>query len=198
MAEEVKQRVQDTEQRYYYREIATKTGQQLQIYSILGRMTPEGMLRYAAKELETMKRRLAENPNRWGTWLKNNGDKLRLTAEDAEKITAYMERAQAMPDGRDKAIGKKTGVRTLGAPNYKDQAKGWKKGAFESYDDFRRAINTRDIQANRFEVSNKLGSGPAFKGNKPMSKALEFLNRTTGVFGAAGQYPCLCGGEVRV
>lgn len=85
-------------------EIATKTGQQLQIYSILGRMTPEGMLRYAAKELETMKQRLAENPNRWGTWVKNNVDKLRLTAEDAKKITAYMERAQAMSDGRDKVI----------------------------------------------------------------------------------------------
>ncbi len=67
-------------------EIATKTGQQLQIYSILGRMTPEGMLRYAAKELETMKQRLAENPNRWGTWVKNNVDKLRLTAEDAKRL----------------------------------------------------------------------------------------------------------------
>lgn len=235
-------------------EIATKTGQQLQIYSILGRMTPEGMLRYAAKELETMKQRLAENPNRWGTWLKNNADKLRLTAEDAEKITAYMERAQAMPDGRDKvimfaeiqkllqakmpstlgsklstlqrislllnpktvitrnalsnmlinpvyavrdfaasgmdkALSKKTGVRTLAAPNYKDQAKGWKKGVFESYDDFRRAINTRDVQANRYEISNKLGSGPAFKGKNPLSKAIAFLDRTTGFLLDVGDRP---------
>lgn len=189
-------------------EIATKTGQQLQIYSILGRMTPEGMLRYAAKELETMKRRLAENPNRWGTWLKNNADKLRITAEDAEKITAYMERAQAMPDGRDKvimlaeiqkllqsklpstlgsklstlqrislllnpktvisrnalsnimvnpfhaladfygsgadkAIAMMTGMqRTLTIPNYKDQAKGWKKACL-------RATTTSDAESTR-------------------------------------------------
>lgn len=235
-------------------EVATKTGQQLQIYNVLGRMTPEGMLRYAAKELETMKRRLAENPNRWGTWLKNNGDKLRLTAEDAEKIMAYMERAQAMPDGRDKvimlaeiqkllqsklpstlgsklstlqrislllnpktvisrnalsnmlinpvyavrdfaasgmdkALSKKTGVRTLAAPNYKDQAKGWKKGVFESYDDFRRAINTRDVQANRYEIGNKLGSGPAFKGKNPLSKAIAFLDRTTGFLLDVGDRP---------
>lgn len=239
-------------------EIATKTGQQLQIYNVLGRMTPEGMLRYAAKELETMKQRLAENPNRWGTWLKNNADKLRLTAEDAEKITAYMERAQAMPDGRDKvimfaeiqkllqakmpstlgsklstlqrislllnpktvitrnalsnmlinpvyavrdfaasgmdkALSKKTGVRTLAAPNYKDQAKGWKKGVFESYDDFRRAINTRDVQANRYEIGNKLGSGPAFKGKNPLSKAIAFLDRVTGTLLDIGDRPAFEG-----
>ena len=240
-------------------EIATKTGQQLQIYNVLGRMTPEGMLRYAAKELETMKQRLAENPNRWGTWLKNNADKLRLTAEDAEKITAYMERAQAMPDGRDKvimfaeiqkllqakmpstlgsklstlqrislllnpktvitrnalsnimvnpfhaladfygsgadkAIAMMTGMqRTLTIPNYKDQARGWKKGVFESYDDFRRAINTRDVQANRYEIGNKLGSGPAFKGKNPLSKAIAFLDRVTGTLLDIGDRPAFEG-----
>ena len=235
-------------------EIGTQKGRQVQIYSILGRLTPEGMLRYAAKELDAAKRTLAQNPNRWGTWLKNNGDRLRLTAEDAKQITDWMERAQAMPDGRDKAIvlaevqkllqsklpstlgsklsalqrislllnpktvvsrnalsnvlmnpiyaasdfaaagadrliGAKTGIRTVGAPNYKDQAKGWKKGAFESYDDFRRAVNTRDVQADRFEIGNKLGSGPAFQGSNPMSKALAFLDRTTGFLLDVGDRP---------
>lgn len=91
--------------------------------------------------------------------------------------------------GMDKALSKKTGLRTIAAPNYKDQAKGWKKGVFESYDDFRRAVNTRDIQANRYEISNKLGSGPAFKGKNPLSKAIAFLDRTTGFLLDVGDRP---------
>ncbi len=34
--------------------------------------------------------------------------------------------------GMDKALSKKTGVRTLAAPNYKDQAKGWKKACLRA------------------------------------------------------------------
>lgn len=76
--------------------------------------------------------------------------------------------------GMDKALSKKTGLRTIAAPNYKDQAKGWKKGVFESYDDFRRAVNTRDIQANRYEISNKLGSGRRLRGKIRYQRRLRF------------------------
>ena len=230
-------------------EIGTKQGRQLQIYSVLGRMTPEGMLRFATSELEKVKALVEKKQGQ--KWMEKNEKRFELTNEEAKQITDRMERMQAMPDGRDKAvmlaevqkivqskmpstigskfstlqrislllnpktvisrnalsnllmnpiyaisdfiasgvdkaIGAKTGLRTISTPNYKDQAKGWKKGAFESYDDFRRAVNTRDIQANRYEISNKLGSGPAFKGKNPLSKAVAFLDRATGSLLDAG------------
>lgn len=234
-------------------EVGTEKGRQVQIYSILGRLTPEGMLRYAASELERVKNTLG-NSDKGRIWLKKHEKQLDLTSEEAKQISDRMERVQVMPDGRDKAvmlaeiqkllqskmptslgsklstlqrvslllnpktvisrnalsnmlmnpiyatsdfiasgvdkaIGKKTGLRTIAAPNYKEQAKGWKKGAFESYDDFRRAINTRDIQANRYEIGNKLDSGPAFKGKNPLSKAVAFLDRTTGFLLDVGDRP---------
>ena len=233
--------------------VGTEKGRQVQIYSILGRLTPEGMLRYSASELERVKNTLG-NSDKGRLWLKKHEKQLDLTSEEAKQISDRMERVQVMPDGRDKAvilaeiqkllqskmptslgsklstlqrvslllnpktvisrnalsnmlmnpiyvtsdfiasgvdkaIGKKTGLRTIAAPNYKEQAKGWKKGAFESYDDFRRAVNTRDIQANRYEISNKLGSGPAFKGKNPLSKAVAFLDRTTGFLLDVGDRP---------
>ncbi len=233
--------------------VGTEKGRQVQIYSILGRLTPEGMLRYSASELERVKNTLG-NSDKGRLWLKKHEKQLDLTSEEAKQISDRMERVQVMPDGRDKAvilaeiqkllqskmptslgsklstlqrvslllnpktvisrnalsnmlmnpiyatsdfiasgvdkaIGKKTGLRTIAAPNYKEQAKGWKKGAFESYDDFRRAINTRDIQANRYEIGNKLDSGPAFKGKNPLSKAVAFLDRTTGFLLDVGDRP---------
>ena len=61
----------------------------------------------------------------------------------------------------DKLISKKTGVRTTGVTKegVKGYAKGFKKGVFESYDDFRKGINTRNVEGNRFEI----GEGKSFK-----------------------------------
>lgn len=69
--------------------------------------------------------------------------------------------------GIDKLISKKTGIRTMGNTNVKEYAKGFKKGLFESYNDFKKGINTRNIEGNRFEVSE----GRNFK-NKGIGKAL--------------------------
>lgn len=69
--------------------------------------------------------------------------------------------------GIDKAISKKTGVRTTGNINLKNYGKGFKKGLFESYNDFRKGINTRNIEGNRFEISE----GRSFN-NKGIGKAL--------------------------
>lgn len=69
--------------------------------------------------------------------------------------------------GIDKLISKKTGVRTMGNTNVKEYAKGFKKGLFESYNDFKKGVNTRNIEGNRFEVSE----GRNFK-NKGIGKAL--------------------------
>lgn len=69
----------------------------------------------------------------------------------------------------DKLISKKTGVRTTGVTKEgaKGYAKGFKKGVFESYDDFRKGINTRNVEGNRFEI----GEGKSFK-DKGIGKTL--------------------------
>ena len=68
----------------------------------------------------------------------------------------------------DSQIAKKTGVRTTGKTNLKNYAKGFKKGAFESYNDFKKGINTRNIQGNRFEITE----GKSFNDNTSIGKAL--------------------------
>ena len=69
----------------------------------------------------------------------------------------------------DKLVSKKTGVRTTGLTKegVKGYATGFGKGLFESYDDFRKGINTRDVKGNRFEI----GEGKSFK-DKGLGKAL--------------------------
>lgn len=69
--------------------------------------------------------------------------------------------------GIDKLISKKTGVRTTGNLNIKSYAKGFGKGLYESYNDFKKGINTRNIEGNRFEISE----GRNFN-NKGLGKAL--------------------------
>ena len=69
----------------------------------------------------------------------------------------------------DKLISKKTGIRTTGITKegIKGYAKGFGKGVFESYDDFRKGINTRNVEGNRFEI----GEGKSFK-DEGIGKAL--------------------------
>lgn len=67
----------------------------------------------------------------------------------------------------DKILSKYTGVRTLGNPNAKAYLKGMKEGFYQSYNDFKLGINTRDIEQNKFEF----GQGKAFK-DKGIGKAL--------------------------
>lgn len=69
--------------------------------------------------------------------------------------------------GIDRLIAKKTGVRTTGNINIKNYGKGFGKGLYESYNDFRKGINTRNIEGNRFEVSE----GESFN-NKGIGKVL--------------------------
>lgn len=69
--------------------------------------------------------------------------------------------------GIDKLISKRTGIRTTGNTNIKNYSKGFGKGLYESYNDFKKGINTRNIQGNRFEVSE----GKNFS-NKGLGKAL--------------------------
>lgn len=59
----------------------------------------------------------------------------------------------------DKLLSKYTGVRTLGNTNIKNYLGGMKEGFYQSYNDYKLGINTRDIEQNRFEF----GQGKAFK-----------------------------------
>lgn len=55
----------------------------------------------------------------------------------------------------DKIISKKTGVRTTGTTDIKALLKGIKKGAYEATNDYKKGINTKDMDGNRFEISNQ-------------------------------------------
>ena len=72
----------------------------------------------------------------------------------------------------DKIISKKTNVRTTGNLDLKQYTKGFKKGIYESYSDFRKGINTRNMEGNRFEVNE----GKSFNDNKLIGKALNKLD----------------------
>ena len=56
--------------------------------------------------------------------------------------------------GIDRLISKKTGIRTTGNLKIKSYGKGFGKGLYESYNDFKKGINTRNIEGYRFEVSD--------------------------------------------
>ena len=71
----------------------------------------------------------------------------------------------------DKLIAKKTGVRTTGTTNVKAMLKGIKKGAYEATNDYKKGINTKDMEGNRFEISD----GKSFSEKNLMGKT---LNRT--------------------
>ena len=73
----------------------------------------------------------------------------------------------------DKVIGAKTGVRTTGNFNLKNYAKGFKTGLYQSYNDFKNGVNTRNIEGNRFEVTE----GKSFNDNNAIGKALNTGDR---------------------
>ena len=68
----------------------------------------------------------------------------------------------------DKQIAKKTGIRTTGTTKLGTYLKGGKKGLYESYNDFKKGINTRNMQGNRFEVTE----GKSFNDNNIIGKKL--------------------------
>lgn len=68
----------------------------------------------------------------------------------------------------DKVVGSKTGYRTTGVTNVQNYVKGFKEGFYQSYNDFKQGINTRNIQGNRFEI----GEGKSFNNNTTIGKAL--------------------------
>ena len=202
------------------RMMGTSSGQQVQIFSILGRFTPEGMVHYAQKELDQAYQKFIDTKAK--KWAEKNADKFKLTPEDIEKIRRNTLQATALPeDSRaraillaeicslvqnkipptfadsirawqriamllnvrtnirnilgnagmapvfiasdffgtfvDKAIARTTGVRTTGNFSTKGSGKAFAKGFYESLDDFRRDVHTRQEELNRFELDGFKG-----------------------------------------
>lgn len=228
------------------REMGTAAGQTVQMFSIMGRMTPEGMLAYAQKTLDDAKERFLENKAR--AWVERNKGRFTLTEEETQKIVDNVKKAQKLPEGRDKKIllaeissliadkipknfgqkartyvrtnlllnpktqlrniqgnaiiapmhamsdfvgsgvdrmiAKKTGVRTTGSST-RGMLSGAKKGLYESFDDFRRGINTRNAEGDRFEI----GEGNSFSNKSPIGKALNALDRVNSFLLDAGDRP---------
>lgn len=100
----------------------------------------------------------------------------------------------------DMAAGKATGVRTSGRPELAEPSRAFAKGAFESFDDFRRHINTRQMTGDRFEAgtgndfrrysrSDIKQAAPPKKLLYGLSNALNGLDRVTGFLLDAGDRP---------
>ena len=68
----------------------------------------------------------------------------------------------------DKIVAKTTGVRTTGTTNVKAMLDGMKRGAYEATNDYKKGINTKDMEGNRFEISD----GKSFDDKKVIGRAL--------------------------
>ena len=76
----------------------------------------------------------------------------------------------------DKQVAKQTGIRTTGNTNLKNYGKGFKTGLYQSYNDFKKGINTRNIQGNRFEISEGKSFNDKTVIGKTLNKVDEFLS----------------------
>lgn len=73
----------------------------------------------------------------------------------------------------DKIISRKTGVRTTGRANVKAILKGFKEGAYQATNDYKKGINTKDMEGNRFEI----GEGKSFNEKTIIGKSLNRVDR---------------------
>lgn len=84
------------------REVATGTGQTLQMFSLLNRLTPDGMLLYASRELSRAKEAIGRG--RSLRWQESHQDCFRLTEDDTNYIRRRVLQAKKLPEGRDRNI----------------------------------------------------------------------------------------------
>lgn len=229
------------------RDMATKSGQALQAYSIQARLTPEGMFQYAQSELQEAFEKFSKNKTK--EWIEEHKSDFDLKPEETQAIIDKVKEAQELPNNSrekieklaeikkimtdklppergagikswmrismlfnpktqvrnilgntviapvnavsdfvssmaDNALSKKTGIRTTGNTNLVNYAKGFKKGLFDSYSDFKKGINTRDISGDRFEI----GKGKSFK-DKGIGKALNKVDSLLNFMLDAGDRP---------
>lgn len=84
------------------REIGTKSGQAVQIYNLLARLTPEGMVKYATSELDEAWKIASKNKSK--EWVDKYSEDFQLTPEETEYIVNQMQKVEKMPDGRAKTV----------------------------------------------------------------------------------------------
>ncbi len=216
------------------REIGTTSGQTVQAFNIMERMTPEGMVKYAQSELSEAYDRMIKNKTK--EWIDKHRKDFDLKPEEVKFIMDTMQEVQNMEDGYnkrvklaeiqkimtdklppekgagikawmrismlfnpktqvrnvmgnaiiapvnifgdlfasaiDRQLAKSTGVRTTGTFKVKSYGKGFKTGLFQSYNDFKKGINTRDIKGNRFEITE----GKSFNENTLIGKKLNQID----------------------
>lgn len=202
------------------RMMGTTTGKTLQMYAIMERLTPEGMVNYAQSELSEAYELMIKNKSK--AWIDKHKSDFDLSPSEVKFIMDTMQEVSKMQEGYekdvklaeiqklmtdklppekgagikawmrismlfnpktqvrnvlgnaviapvnavgdvfasgiDKMIAKKTGVRTTGNVNLSSYNEGFKKGLYKSYNDFKKGINTRNIEGNRFEI----GQGKSF------------------------------------
>ena len=227
------------------RNIATKSGQTVQMFNIQSRLTPEGMVRYAQSELMDAEQEF--NKGKSQKEIDKYAKDFELTGDEIEFIQNQMEKIQGMEDGRqkniemakinkmlsdklphkrgdsikawmrmsmlfnpktqvrnivgnalitpinavadipgaivDKAISKKTGTRTIGAPSLggiAEYGKGFVRGGQEALQDYKMGIDTKDVDMSRFDITQGKPFVENHKGVasvlNPVSKGLNKAN----------------------
>lgn len=100
----------------------TEMGRSIQAASILGRMTPEGMTRFAARTIQKYNEEITDIAKKVPE----------LTGEQTEQIITSMKKVTDLPDGPDKAIAFKAIMDDMAdlvpAPGYKKIISLWKAG----------------------------------------------------------------------
>lgn len=226
------------------RDMGTKTGQTMQAFNIMERLTPEGMVKYAQSELSEAYDQMVKNKSK--DWIDKYRADFDLSPQEVQFIMDNMKDVSKMQDdynkkvklaeiqkiltdklppdrgagikawmrismlfnpktqvrnvmgnaviapvnyfsdlfasGMDKLVSKKTGVRTTGITNVKNYVKGFKQGLYESYNDFKKGINTRSIEGNRFEVTE----GKSFSDKNVIGKNLNRVDNLLGFMLDAG------------
>lgn len=84
------------------REIGTKSGQAVQMYNLLARLTPEGMVKYATSELDEAWKIASKNKSK--EWVDKYSEDFQLTPEETEYIVNQMQKVEKMLDGRAKTV----------------------------------------------------------------------------------------------
>lgn len=84
------------------RQMGTKSGQAIQMYNLLGRLTPEGMVKYATNELDEAWHIASKNKSK--KWIANNEENFQLSPEETKFIVDQMNKVSTMEDGYEKNV----------------------------------------------------------------------------------------------
>lgn len=84
------------------REIGTTSGQTVQMYNLLARLTPEGMVKYATSQLDEAWKIASKNKSK--SWVEKYAQDFQLTPDETEFIVNQMQKVEKMPDGRAKTV----------------------------------------------------------------------------------------------